>query len=173
MVRTLLQRGKFYFLFALLILPNCAGSPPFSPDQIRQTDTTIRLSRLLESPDDYVGKVVIVGGVINMVERQGIVNRIYVQAYPLDPSYHPDRKRKPTGHFMVVTDQPLSPHQYAPGHTIEVIGQVMHARKMPNFTGGTEKVVVIRARSLHVRTRVPPPNTGVGFGFGYYPMMGF
>ncbi len=74
---------------------------------------------------------------------------------------------------MVVTDQPLSPHQYAPGHTIEVIGQVMHARKMPNFTGGTEKVVVIRARSLHVRTRVPPPNTGVGFGFGYYPMMGF
>ena len=129
MVRTLLQRGKFYFLFALLILPNCAGSPPFSPDQIRQTDTTIRLSRLLESPDDYVGKVVIVGGVINMVERQGIVNRIYVQAYPLDPSYHPDRKRKPTGHFMVVTDQPLSPHQYAPGHTIEVIGQVMAGGK--------------------------------------------
>ena len=159
-------------LLTLSIFPACTASPPFSDDQMRQADTSVRLSRLLESPDDYAGKTVVLGGVINMVERRGIVNRIYVQAFPLDSAYRPDRSRPSAGHFMIVTDAPLSPARYAPGRPIEVLGTVLRSRKMTNFADRPEKVVVIRARALHVRKRrIPPPARGVGFGF--MPMMGF
>ena len=172
MIRHFRQQTIVFFLLSLVVLTGCAGSPPFSEDQMRQVDTSIRLSRLLESPDDYAGKTVIVGGLINMVERRGIVNRIYVQAYPLDSSYRPDRSRPSAGHFLIVTDQPLSPARYAPGRPIEVLGTVLRSRKMTNFADRPEKVVVIRARALHVRDRViPPPPRGIGFGF--MPMMGY
>ena len=172
MKRLFTRHTPIVLLFIVLILPGCAGSPPFSDEQMRQADTSVHLSRLLDSPDDYAGKTVLVGGVINMVERRGIVNRIYVQAFPLDSSYRPDRSRPSAGHFMVVTDEPLSPARYAPGRPIEVLGTVLRSRKMTNFADRPEKVVVIRARALHVRKRrIPPPARGVGFGF--MPMMGF
>lgn len=171
MIKNIEATGKLLVFFILLTLTACADSPPFPSGEIDQADKSVRLSRLMDSPGDYTGRTVIVGGVINVVERQGILNRIYVQAYPLDSSYHPDLSRHPAGHFMIVTDQPLSPGLYAPGRTIEVLGTVHKTQVMPNFADRTERVVVIKARSLHVRRRPLPPPRGIGFG--YMPMMGF
>lgn len=172
MTKAIKTAGKFLSFLILLSVTACAEAPPFSSDQMRQADKTVRLSRLMESPDDYTGRTVILGGVINVVERKGILNRIYVQAYPLDSSYHPDLSQHPAGHFMIVTDQPLSLTLFAPGRTIEVLGTVRRTRAMPNFADQTEKVLVIKARALHARRkRLPPPSRGIGFG--YMPMMGF
>jgi len=171
MIKTIKTAGTFLSFLILLTLAACADSPPFSSDQINQADKSVTLQRLLDSPDDYTGKTIIVGGIINVVERQGILNRIYVQAYPLDSSYHPDLSQHPAGHFMIVTDQPLSPALFAPGRTIEILGTVHKTQVMPNFADRTERVVVIKARALHVRRRPLPPPRGIGFG--YMPMMGF
>ncbi len=156
-----------------LFLSSCAGNAPFPSSQIQSTDRSVSLDRLIEYPGDYVGKTVILGGVINMVERKGILSRIYVQSYPLGKTYHPDLHRPPKGHFMIVTDQPLRPNLYAPGRTVEVIGVVQNPQEMPNLSGQQEKIPVIRARHLHVRTPSPPPSTGMGLGFGFMPVMGF
>ncbi|MHB1927505.1 MAG: Slp family lipoprotein [Leptospirillum sp.] len=171
MIKTIKTMGEFLSFLILLTLTACADSPPFSSDQIDRADKSVTLSRLMDSPDDYTGKTVIVGGVINVVERQGILNRIYVQAYPMDSAYHPDLAQHSAGHIMVVTDQPLSPALFAPGRTIEVLGTVHKTQVMPNFADRAERVVVIKARVLHVRRRPLPPPRGIGFG--YMPMMGF
>ncbi|MHB1607017.1 MAG: Slp family lipoprotein [Leptospirales bacterium] len=170
----LFQKGLFpLLLIPALFLSACAGGTPFPSSQIQSTDHSVRISRLVEYPGDYVGKTVILGGIINMVERNGIINRIYVQTYPLGKNYHPDLHRPPKGHIMIVTDQPLRPALYAPGRTIEVIGVVRPPQEMPNLAGQQEKIPVIRARHLHVQSLPPPPSSGMGLGFGFMPVMGF
>ncbi len=168
------RRGILPLMCGLaLLVSSCAEGTPFPNTQIRQVDPSIRISSLMDSPEDFLGKTVILGGVINMVERTGIINRVYVQTYPLGKNYLPDLGRPPKGHFMIITDHPLQLNLYSPGRTVEVIGMVQPPQKMLNLAGNQEKIPVIRARYLHIQSPDPPRSSGMGMGFGFMPVMGF
>ncbi|MHB1285145.1 MAG: Slp family lipoprotein [Leptospirales bacterium] len=168
------RKGILPFMCGLaLLVSSCAEGSPFPNIQIQQADPSVRISALIDSPEDFLGKTVILGGVINMVERTGIINRVYVQTYPLGKNYLPDLGRPPKGHFMIITDHPLQVSLYAPGRTVEVIGMVQLPQKMVNLAGRQEKIPVIRARYLHAQSPDPPRAAGMGMGFGFMPGMGF
>lgn len=168
------RKGWLPLLFiSAFLLSSCAAGTPFPSSQIQSADHSVRLKSLLESPGEYEGRTVILGGIINMVERKGILNRIYVQSYPLGKNYRPDVHLPAEGHFMIVTDQPLRSGLYSPGRKIEVIGIILHPQKMANLSGNQEKIPVIRAIHLHINPPQIPPSPGMGMGFGFMPVMGF
>jgi outer membrane lipoprotein len=115
-----------YVIGVALILQGCTYA--ISPDLAKQADKTISFDKLLVDPDEYKGKLLILGGIITQTTsiKQGTL--IEVDQQRLDYWGKPQRTKKTGGRFLVFYPGYLDAYVYSPGRDITVAGEVQGTR---------------------------------------------
>ena len=115
-----------YVIGIALVLQGCTYA--ISSDLAKQADKTISFDNLLADPDEYKGKLLILGGIITQTTavKQGTL--IEVRQQKLDYWGKPQRTKKTGGQFLVFYHGYLDTLMYSPGRDITVAGEVQGTR---------------------------------------------
>ncbi|HYA03105.1 MAG TPA: Slp/YeaY family lipoprotein [Syntrophobacteria bacterium] len=117
---------------------------------------------LLTFPQEYRGRVVILGGYILEIQSEPGGSVLTVIQAPLDWRNEPKSPDLSQGRFFVTADRFLDPEVYVKGRRITVGGRVAGVRKQ-SVGGATYRFPTIEAQELHLwpkKTHPVPP---------YYP----
>ena len=112
-------------VWGLLLLLFLGGCSAFSGSDTSWAKKAVATRQIFDHPEDYVGKRVIAGGVIDSIDY----GKIVLRAFPLDGSYYPQTDKPPLGTVEIETGNAEPSGLYAAGNTLEVIGTVMGTGK--------------------------------------------
>jgi outer membrane lipoprotein len=121
---------KFCFqtiiLLALIGLFGCAH--PLSEELRKGLDPTLNFQRLLESPEKFIGKRVMFGGVI--VETRALPHGTEVEVVQkeIDFSGYPEMDNMTGGRFIFFNKEFLEPEIYSKGRGIIGVGKIKGTR---------------------------------------------
>ena len=129
-------------LGGLLILSSCAESAhqvhrntvhiDVPPELEKQIDTSIAFADLHAAPDNYVGRVIMVGGVVISAKRTEDRTEIEVLQLPNEAGGPSTTERlRSEGRFLAVREAFLDPATVPPGTPITVIGVVSGSTTRP------------------------------------------
>lgn len=123
-----IQRWSACFTMAItmtVVLWGCANVPRH---YVRMAEPGVTLTQLIAHPDNYRGKVVLLGGTIIEEEENGQDLWLHVINRPLDQDYIPHRPADMDGpeagsYWVVVTKQQF-PREYRQWARMTVVGRV-------------------------------------------------
>ena len=129
-------------LGGLLILSSCAESAhqvhrntvhiDVPPELEKQIDTSIAFADLHAAPDNYVGRVIMVGGVVISAKRTEDRTEIEVLQLPTEAGGSSTTERlRSEGRFLAVREEFLDPATVPPGTQITVVGVVSGSTTRP------------------------------------------
>jgi outer membrane lipoprotein len=157
---------KFLLLFSsFLLVTGCAHV--ISEESRNLVDPTIHFQNLRTDPDSYVGKYVMLGGVIAGVQNRKDGSQLEVVQSPLESDDLPEEvSHSSGGRFLATTSRFLDPIVYKAGRRVTMVGQVQGKKTLPidqiEYT-----YPIISIREIHVwsksdlqQPQYPPP--------GYY-----
>jgi outer membrane lipoprotein len=107
----------------LLLFTGCTHV--ISESSLARADRSITFTQLQESPDNYRGKFLILGGSIAGITRTSDGLQLEVVQYPLDSSELPDATSKSYGRFMVILPPQQASQRLSPGMLVTVAGEVI------------------------------------------------
>ena len=120
-----------FFLSIALAFTITACAPVISDKSLREANLPVSFQELQKNPDAYLGKVVILGGVIlSTTVKQG-ETLVEVLQQPLDRQYRPENRDISYGRFIVVFQGFLDPAIYAPYRLITVAGEITGKKVLP------------------------------------------
>ncbi len=119
-------------IVTLLLLSGCAG-PEVIPQELRdQVDKEITFAKLIEDPDSFEGRLIVMGGVVLSATLLKEGTRIEVLQLPLQPSHEPETDlRASQGRFLAFEEGFLDPATLPNGTGITVVGEVTGAARLP------------------------------------------
>ena len=136
----------FIFLIVLAFGGLTACAPKISK---YKAGAPVPFEELLERPDFYKGRIVILGGyILEMVNEPESSLIIVVQA-PLGSQNKPKSKDLSKGRFIVRTDKFLDPEVYTKGRKLTTGGRVSGGREQP-LGDRTYRYLVIEAEELYL-----------------------
>jgi outer membrane lipoprotein len=148
---------------AALAVTGCAAV--ISQETLKTVDKDIRFEQVLENPDAYRGKVVLLGGKIIKTENVPNKTVIIVLQQSLGYNQKPDSGGASKGRFIVSTSDFLDPAIYRPRRKITVVGSVVGKEVRP--LGELEYAYpVIEKKELHIWPVEGAPATSPRFHFG-------
>jgi starvation-inducible outer membrane lipoprotein len=117
------------YLMSISLCLICLGCSAGLPSKyVHQAEPGVTLTALATHPEEYQGKVVILGGVIVEDKQDGDRLWLRLRNRPLDEDYHPHRPPELTGpeagHYWVVADPEKIPSNYRSWARVTVVGQV-------------------------------------------------
>ena len=125
---TLLQRwsARMALVISLaVVLVGCSNVPRH---YVRMAEPGVTLTELIAHPDNYRGKVVMLGGTIVDEEVAGEYLWLYMKNRPLDQDYvphrPPDEDGPEAGNYWVMIPKQQTPHAYRQWGRMTVVGQV-------------------------------------------------
>jgi outer membrane lipoprotein len=153
----------------LLVLTGCAHI--MSQEVLQEADRDISFQMILENPDAYVGKMLLLGG--DIIETQPFPNKtlITILQRPLGFRDRPLSGDESRGRFIVETSGFLDPAIYRAGREITVAGTLVAEEVRPlgkmNYT-----YPVLQSREIYLWPVQGPLNRprfyfGVGFSHGF------
>jgi len=163
------------FAFRVLIL--CvlefllsACTPVISPQLMDQVDRTLTYSLLASRPDEFKGKIVLLGGSIVQTVPKPKESEIEIVQKQLSSSGEPYLTDKSEGRYLVVVDRFLDPAIYRSGRDITVAGEVQGSvlRRLGEID---YRYPVIVASELHLWKEPLSPQIypyPYPFGYPYY-----
>lgn len=166
-----MHRGsrKIFWLWgvtlASLFMAGCA--PVIAPEALKKVDQSISFERLLEDPESYRGRTVLLGG--DIIETQNLPEKtlIVVLQRSLGFRKKPDADGVSKGRFIVSIPDFLDPAIYRPRRKITVAGTVTgkDVRPLGEIYYGYP---VVEKTELYLWPEEEPPYTepGVRFGIG-------
>lgn len=131
-------------MFAFGVLTACA--PKFSK---YKAGAPVPFEELLESPDVYKGRMVILGGYILDVVNEPESSSIKVVQAPLGSQKKPKSKDLSKGRFIVRTDKFLDPEVYTRGRMLTTVGRVSGGQEQP-LGDRSYRYPVIEAEELYL-----------------------
>ena len=154
-------------LSASFLAAGCA--PVISQDSLKTVDRAVGFEQILENPDAYRGKVVLLGGEIIKTENLPNKTVIIVLQRSLGYNQKPDSEGESKGRFIVSTPGFLDPAVYRPRREITVVGSVMGKEVRP--LGEREYTYpIIEKKELYIwppegsPTTTPRFHIGIGIG---------
>ena len=101
-------------------------APPVVPESLApQIDQALTFNQMVESPDTYRGKVVVLGGEILKAKALKGGTQLEVLQLPLDSDQEPVTDRMESkGRFLAVQKEFLDPATIAEGTRVTVVGEV-------------------------------------------------
>ena len=142
---------------------SCVASPSPVPKSLEgSVDQTVMFSQLLEKPESYRQKVVMLGGQVLSAERLGHATRLEVLQLPLVEGGQPtDRLNESLGRFIALEPTFLDPAKLPLQTKVTIVGEV---------TGSTQDKVgemdyrfpTLLIKHLHVWEDTPAPLAPVG-----------
>jgi outer membrane lipoprotein len=157
-----------FVTLTVLVVAGCA--PVISPEALKKVDQGVRFEQVLENPDAYEGRMVLLGGEIIKTENFPDKTVIIVLQRSLGYRERPISESASKGRFIVSAPGFLDPAIYRPQRKITVVGVV--AGKEVRSLGETEYVYpIISKRELHIwpsedSSKEPRVHFGLGIGMG-------
>jgi outer membrane lipoprotein len=158
---------------AALLLNAC--TPVISPQLMDQVDRSLMYSSLASRPDEFKGKIVLLGGTIVQTVPKPGETEIEVVQKDLLSSGEPRLTDKSQGRFLVVVDRFLDPAIYKPERGLTVAGKV-HGSVVRRIGEIDYRYPVIAALELYLwREPLPPRAYPYAYPYGYpaYPWRGW
>jgi outer membrane lipoprotein len=151
---------------ALMLVVN-ACTPVISPQLRDQADRDLTYAALASRPDDFKGKIVVLGGTIAQAVPKPQGTEIEVVQKQVSSSGEPYLTDKSEGRYLVVVDRFLDPAIYRSGRDITVAGEVQGS--MLRRLGEIDyRYPVIAAAELYLWKRpASPPSYPYPYPFGY------
>lgn len=123
-----MRRLWWGILLVFLFLNSCA---PFSKELRQQVDRDITWPMLKKDPKSYIGKKVLLGGVIIETKNKPEETIILVRQTELDYEKRPKDRDQSAGRFMVRYRGFLDPDIYQSGREITLIGEIAGEQVLP------------------------------------------
>jgi outer membrane lipoprotein len=151
-----------------LLLSAC--TPVISPQLMDQVDGNLTYNLLASRPDEFKGKIVLLGGSIVQTVPKPKETEIEVVQKQLSSSGEPYLTDKSEGRYLVVVDRFLDPAIYRSGRDITVAGEVQGSvlRRLGEID---YRYPVIAASELHLWKELLSPQIypyPYPFGYPYY-----
>jgi outer membrane lipoprotein len=156
-------------LWAIGVLPLIlsACTPVISPQLMEQVDRDVTYSSLAARPDEFKGKIVLLGGTIVQTVPKPGETEIEVVQKPASASGEPHLTDKSEGRFLIVVDRFLDPAIYQTGRDITVAGEV-RGSEVRRIGEIDYRYPVITAQELYLwRRPSAPPAYPYPYSFGY------
>jgi outer membrane lipoprotein len=140
---------KVTLILALSVMLFISGCAHYLSEQSRRSaDRDIAFVQLLEAPDAFRGKLVMLGGIVAAIERTGEGTQLEIIQHRLDSRELPDEAIPSGGRFLATTSAALDPDRYGPGALVTLAGEVVGKRVQP--LGGAEYTYpVIAIKEIH------------------------
>ncbi len=156
------MRKITFFLMPLLLL--AGGCTHYLSEQSREgVDRGITFERLRHNPDAYLGKTVLLGGVVTAIAPYHGGTRLEVEEHRPDSRELPDATVPSRGCFFAVSRVPLDPARYEPGALVTLVGKVAGKGTLPPG-GGAESCPVIDVVEIREIVFEEMPDWGGPFG---------
>ncbi len=151
--------------FALILLAFFAGSciPVISDPVYQQVDKDVSLIELFKSPGNFIGKTVLVGGVVIQVDDAN--NRFLAFQTKLDVRLQPLENDETLGRFLVVFDEPIDKDKFEKGVKVTIVGSLEGTRKLP-LDKTSYNYLVLKPIEYHVWSKNKPWDFRPGFQVG-------
>lgn len=145
-----------------------ACTPVISTQLMDQVDRDVTYGSLAARPDEFRGKIVLLGGTIVQTVPKPKETEIEVVQKQTSSSGEPRLTDKSEGRFLVVVDRFLDPAIYQSGRDITVAGEVRgsEVRRLGEID---YRYPIITAQELHLwrRPAAPPAYPSYPYPFGY------
>jgi len=164
-MKTIKRTWPCAWLVAVATLAVTGCATVISQETLKTVDKDIRFEQVLENPEAYRGKVVLLGGEI--IKTENVPNKTVITVLQRSLGYNqkPDSEGESKGRFMVSTPDFLDPAIYRPRRKITVVGSVMGKEVRP--LGELEYTYpVIEKKELHIWPVEGAPATSPRFHFG-------
>lgn len=113
-------------------LSSCASYTVVPKDLRSQVDYTVGFPQLHDAPDQYRGRMVVLGGEVLSAKRLRDETRIEVLQLPLDRYQAPDHDRTSSqGRFLASEKEFLDPATLPPGTRVTVVGEITGEMTQP------------------------------------------
>lgn len=147
-----------WLLLGVAVLAGC--TPVFTKDALRRVDPSVSFAALRANPNAYLGRYLILGGVIAKVTNTSQGAEIEVVQFRLNSERRPVESLDSGGRFLATTKGFLDPQIYKAGRLISLVGQVTGEVSRP--LGGIEyRYPVLKIFEFHIwvpeRMRYSPP----------------
>lgn len=172
-----------FVALALLLLPGCARV--ISEEAMRLVDPTISFSMLKGNPNGFMGRHVILGGVIAGVKNSKEGGQLEMVQLKLDDSGIPEDSLVSGGRFLAISPDFLDAMIYKPGRAATIVGEVK-GEKIAPLENMDYSYPVVSIREIHVWKTYDAQNPyfyppsynydpyyygyGVGYPYWYRPL---
>lgn len=113
-------------VWGVILLAACAANPEVVPDTLKsQIDSQMTFQELLQQPETFQGKLVVLGGEVLHAKRSSEATQLEILQLPLDSSNRPSFiKTDSLGRFLAFERAFLDPATFPPGTRVTVVGEV-------------------------------------------------
>lgn len=151
------MRQLVYLIVGLIgILGGCAHV--MSEAGLARADRSIPYGEISKSPEAFVGKTVLVGGIIAANRGSGDVLQLEVAQLELFANGVPDELSHSSGRFLLVSGELLDPLFYPVGSLVTVIGEIK-GQKVQKLDGADYRYPLVSAKEIRV-FRASDPSSG-------------
>jgi len=118
-----------YWVLVLLLMPGCA-STRVVPDELKPlVDRTVTFREVIEAPESYQGRMLVVGGEVLKAKRLKDGTQIELLQLPLDKDERPILNRQRSdGRFFAIQQAFLDPATIEAGTVMTIVGEVSEAK---------------------------------------------
>lgn len=109
----------------------------------------VTFEEIREKPQFHLGKIVMLGGVVDSVVNATEGGQIEVLQYPLDSDGFPELSGGSAGRFLVTSPTHFDPQTYPKGALITVLGE-LKAERTVQSAWGSNRLPVVSIRKAHV-----------------------
>ncbi|MBK9305652.1 MAG: Slp family lipoprotein [Nitrospira sp.] len=158
----------------ILLMSGCA-SHRVVPDELEtMIDRTVTFREVIEVPESYQGRILVVGGEVLKAKRLKDGTQIELLQLPLDKDERPILNRQRSdGRFFAIQREFLDPATIAPGTMMTIVGEVSEA-KTEHLDEVEYRYPVLIAKHLHAwrdesdgyARPYPYPRFSIGIGGG-------
>jgi len=120
---------RFFIVLAVFLGAGCT-TRVISEESLRLVDRSLGFSQVKESPDRYVGRYAILGGVIASVSNTKQAGQLEIVQFQLDSDYKPVETYISGGRFLAQTVGFLDPLVYKIGRLVTIVGEVKGHKTM-------------------------------------------
>ncbi len=139
-----------YLLFTLLpLLLNTGCVCAISDDSRKLVDSTLTFSNVRENPDIWIGKYIMLGGLIANVKNTNEGGQLEVVQLKLDDNGIPEDAFSSDGRFVATSPNFLDNMIYKPGRLVTLVGEIK-GKKISTLDEIKYLYPVIRIKEMHV-----------------------
>jgi len=140
---------KLFFLGIALatILGGCAHV--MSDEGLKLADRSVSYSELKKNPEQFAGKVILLGGIIAGTKSSGDIIMLEVAQLELFNNGLPDELSPSGGRFLAVSSDLIDPIIYRPGKFVTIIGEVK-GKKIQHLEGADYPYPLVSVKELRL-----------------------
>lgn len=126
-----MHRSSLLPLLLLSIFINAGCTHVISSRAQDKVDRETEFDQVTENPERYMGKTLLLGGVIVDMRITGEASTLEIFRWKLDRWGEPFAVDEDAGRFLARTERPLDPALYAPGRLVTLTGTLIGQKTLP------------------------------------------